>query len=313
MSQGVRVGHVDRQCRRIQRDRHVTANGHQLFRQARGVRQLQQRFTRSFLRHLGGVRKNLFERPELRDEFLRGFFADALHARYVVRCVTDHREIVDHSLRRHAEAFTAVLDAHPRLFDTGRSTTSRIEQPDTRTHQLLEVFVARHDHHVVAQRHALQRQRTNDIVGLEARYGHHRDVIGGQQLRDPLEATIEVGLQFVGQFFARRFVVGIEVITKGGTRVMHPPEQLGFVSVQQSLEKIGDAPGRRRVLTPTGGERTSEQRKKRAIDQRVTIDQKETRGGWSDDTHGCNASLRRMALSSSERADSPRRHRPKPV
>ena len=66
---------------------------------------------------------------------------------------------------------------------------------------------------------------------------------------------------------------------RGGTTtgVVHPPQVVGFVCLQQSLEKVGDAPRGRGVFAATGGQRAGNEGEKRAIDQRVAVDEEKAR------------------------------------
>ena len=274
----------------------------------------QQRFTRPLLCDLLHVRDDLFERTELRDEFLCALLANALHTRHVVRRITHQREIVNHAVGRHTEPIVRVLNAHPLLFHTGRTTATRIQQPHAGAHELLEILVARHDHDVVTGVHPFTCERANHVVGFEAGDREHRNAVGREQLMNALEPSIEVGLQLVSELFARGLVVGIQIVAKGRARVMHPSQQLRFVRHQQALEERGDAPGGRGVFSVTRGQRACHQRKKCAVDQGITVDQEQTRcGGTLHLAHCRDAMRRRIALSSSARPCVDRRQRPNPV
>ena len=314
MTQRLRIGCAHLQRGRIQCDRHVLMNRDQQLRQARFRFLRQQCFTRPLLRDLLHVRENVFERTELRDELLRPLLADSFHTGHVVRRITHQREIVDDPLGRHAEPIVRVLDAHPLLFHAGWTTAAGIEQPHAGAHELLEVLVARHDHHVVPGVHPFSRERADHIVGFKARHREHRNGVGREQLIDALKPPIEVGLQLIGELLTRRLVFGIQVVAKRGARVMHPAQQLRLVRYQQSLEERRNPPGGRRVFAVTRGKRSRHQREKRAVDQGIAIDQEQTRcGGTLHLAHCRDAMRRRIALSSSARPCVDRRQRPNPV
>ena len=224
MTQRLRIGGTHLQRGRIECDRHVLMNRDQLFGEARFRFLRQQRFTRPLLRDLVHVRDDLFERTELGDELLRPLLTDALHAGHVIRRITHQREIVDHAIGRHTEPIVRVLDAHPLLLHTGRTTATGIEQPHARAHELLKILVTRHDHHVVAGVHPFAREGADHIVRFEAGHREDRNAIGGEQLIDTLEPSIEVGLQLVGELLTRGLVLGIQVVAKRRARVMHPTQ-----------------------------------------------------------------------------------------
>src|SRR6185437_3071698 len=100
---------------------------------------------------------------------------------------------------------------------------------------------------------------------------------GLEQTLDAFHAAIEVGLQFFAEFFTRRFVGRIALVTKRESGVMHPAEVVGPVCCEQALKEVDHAPGRRRVFTATRGERPGDESEEGAIDERVAIDEKEAR------------------------------------
>jgi len=64
---------------------------------------------------------------------------------------------------------------------------------------------------------------------------------------------------------------------------MNPAEIVWLVILLQALEKVDDAPRGRRVLASARREWTCDEREKRAVDQRVTVDEKEAGGGRKSD------------------------------
>ena len=291
----IRLANVQR--RRIEADRHVLHDRHELFRQQGHVMMFEQRFARPFLRDFAGVRENFLERAKLSDQLLRGFFPDPLHTWHVVRRVTNQREVVNDTFGRHAESVVRILHPDPRLFDTRRSTATGIKQPDTGTHELLKVLVTRNDDNVVSGFNAKSGECADDVVGFVPRHAQHRDIVRFEQLLDALQSRVKIGLQFVRQLFARRLVLRIQIDTERCTGVVHPAEQFGLVCGQETLEKICDAPCGRGVLAATGVQRPREQREERAIDQRIAINEKKSRCrrlGYI--THGRLAIRRRIAF-----------------
>ena len=49
--------------------------------------------------------------------------------------------------------------------------------------------------------------------------------------------------------------------------------------LEEPLQEIDDAPRGGRVLAAAGGERTRDEREERAVDERVAVDEKQTRRG----------------------------------
>ena len=70
-------------------------------------------------------------------------------------------------------------------------------------------------------------------------------------------------------------------MSKGETRVVHPSEIIGLVLGDHPLQKIGDPPAGRCILALAGGQRSGNQRKESAINERVAIDQEESRAVWT--------------------------------
>ncbi len=246
----------------------------------------EQCLARTFLGERRRVGQDVFHRAERGDELTCRLVADAGDAGHVVGRVADERQVVGDEARLHAQSLGCVLDAHPLLFDRCRAATAGVEQPDARSDQLLEILVPRHDDHVHARVASLGRQRADDVVGFVALERQNRNVVRLQQLTDALHPAIEVRLQLLGEFFARGLVGGIALVSERQTGVVHPTEVLGLVLLEQSVEKVDDAPGSGRVLATTGGERPRDQREERAVDERVAIDEEKPRWGRRVSHHG---------------------------
>ena len=125
---------------------------------------------------------------------------------------------------------------------------------------------------------ALRRERADDVVGFVALQREHRDLERIEDLADALHAAIEVGLELLGQLFARRLVGRICLVAKRQPGVVDPAEVLRAVVREEPLEKVDDAPRGRCVLALAGRERTRDEREERPVDQRVAVDQEESRG-----------------------------------
>ena len=102
-------------------------------------------------------------------------------------------------------------------------------------------------------------------------------MVGVEQIADALHAATEVRLELVGELLARRLVGRVLLMAERQPRVVHPAEILGVVVREQPLQKIDDALGRGRILTTTRGERPGDRAVERAINQRVAVDEKQSR------------------------------------
>ena len=103
------------------------------------------------------------------------------------------------------------------LLHARRSTTSRIQKPDARPDELLEVLVARDDDHIETRADRLPCESADDVVSLVAPNGNDGNAISLEQLTDALHPPIEIGLQFVGQLLTGCLVACVCLVPKGKT------------------------------------------------------------------------------------------------
>ena len=94
-----------------------------------------------------------------------------------------------------------------------------------------------------------------------------------EQLTNALHASIEIRLQLVGELLSCCFIAGVRLVSKGKSRIVHPAEVLRLVGTEQSVEKVYNSPGSRRVLTMARCERARYEREERAIDERIPVDE----------------------------------------
>src|SRR5262249_51043712 len=95
-----------------------------------------------------------------------------------------------------------------------------------------------------------------------------------------LHTAIEVRLQLFRELLARRFVRRKFFVAKREPGIVDPAEIIGAVILHEALQKVHDAPSGGRVLATARGERARGERKERAMDQRVAVDEKEPRRWW---------------------------------
>src|ERR1700693_234775 len=93
----------------------------------------------------------------------------AFYSRDIVRGITDQCEIIGDKFGSDAEALLCILDADSVLLDIGRSPSTRIQEPHSRLHQLLEVLVSGYYNYIYAGVDAPRYQCSDDIVGLISR------------------------------------------------------------------------------------------------------------------------------------------------
>ena len=110
---------------------------------------------------------------------------------------------------RHAQALGGVGLVHPDLVHRRGPAAAGIEQGDARADQLVEVLVARDDDRLEPALRRRPGQGADHVVGLVAGDGHERNPEGLEQLADPLDRAVEVGLQLLVQLFAGGLVVGV--------------------------------------------------------------------------------------------------------
>src|SRR5262249_40905608 len=193
----------------IELDGDVTPQRHQLARQSGVVGLREQRFPRALAWNLGRFREDRVEIAVGLEQLHRRLVPDALDAGDVVGAVADQREIIDDALRGHAEPLARVGLIHPLLFDRGLAAAPRIEQRDTLADQLVEILVPGDDDGLEAAARRALRERRNDIIGLVAVEGDHRNVKRIEDLADALERAIEVLLQLLAELLARGLVLGV--------------------------------------------------------------------------------------------------------
>src|SRR5437870_1073531 len=161
---------------------------------------------------------------------------------------------------------------------SGGPAPARVQERDTGSDELIEILVARHDHHPEPARRGRGGHRPDDVVRLVALRPDQREVERIEDLHNALHGAIEVLLQLPRKFLARRLVPGVGLVPEGLAHVVHPGEIVGPPSLEQAQQEVGDPPRRRSILAPTRGEGARDHREERAVDERVSVDQIE--GGW---------------------------------
>src|SRR5688572_21656110 len=123
------------------------------------------------------MRDDLLDCTVLRNEITSCLVTDTAHSGHVIRRIAHQGEIVGYVSRGNTKPFVRVLGADPLFFDSGRSATTRVQEPHAGTDELLEVLVARDNHHVYPRGYALGGECANDIIGLVALKRQNANVV----------------------------------------------------------------------------------------------------------------------------------------
>src|SRR6185437_8048539 len=150
--------------------------------------------------------ENRFEMPVLPHQLGGSFITDPTHSRNVVGGIANQGQIVGDKLRSNTEALISVLRSDPMLLNVCRPATPRVQQPDTRSDELLKILVSGDNYDVDLGLDTLRHQRPDHIVGLIARERNDRNSVGIQHLADAIHAPIEIGLELLCQLFTGRLI-----------------------------------------------------------------------------------------------------------
>ena len=212
------------------------------------------------------------ERAELLKELSGGFVADPRDAGDVVGGIALEADQVGNQLGRHAVA----LNDSVRVVDLGVGDTARRRHdPRPVTDELVDVPVARDDHHGPPPRLGLSRERRDHVVGLESL---DMDVGESERLGKWLKVRPLLA-QEVGPGLAASLVLGVLLLSPRHPLVPGDDHGAGRV-VDQKLghHRCKAVNGIRRA--PVGcGDRLG-QREERAVGERVAVDQEELAVDW---------------------------------
>jgi hypothetical protein len=150
------------------------------------------------------VFQHAFERAILKEPLARRLRTDFVDAGYVVDGIADQREVVDETIRLHAEL----------LFDAGfveRLVRHRVDECHVRAHELRHVLVAGRDDDARAETLRFFRERTDHVVRFHAFHDQQRPAHGA----DRFVQRVRLEGQLVGHAFAVRLVLGIHVVAEG--------------------------------------------------------------------------------------------------
>jgi hypothetical protein len=138
--------------------------------------------------------------------------------------------------------------------------------------QLQRVAVTGADQHVHAGPDRLHGEGGDDVVGLVALGGEHRDVQRGQHLLDEADLASEVG----GALAAVGLVLRVDLAAEGLAPHVEGDGQMGGLLVPQHVDEhrreAVDGVGR---LPGGGGEVLHRQREERPVGQRVAVQEQQ--------------------------------------
>ena len=248
------VGAAVGERRQIHFERHVGADRHELAASERVVPMLDEGLPLLALELCRRRVEQRVETAEAGHEVDRAFLADAGYAGYVVACIADERQHVDHLRWPHAE----FLD-DARLVEPG-TVFPRVVHLYVRVgHELEEVLVDRHDRDVVPRGHGPDGERADHVVGFVARrredgHAHRlaRLVYPGDLFGQVIGHRGAVGLVIADDVVAKRLAPEVE--RRGDERrcvIGHELAQHGHEEIDRVRRRaflVGQAAAAHRVI-----------------------------------------------------------------
>ena len=266
----IEIGVEPREAVQVHVHRHVQVDGREALGQERLFRVLLDPFALLAL-EVARVRDQLLDRPEPRQELLRGLVADARDAGDVVDRVSHQCQHVDH-LRHVGDA--------PALSHLGRSqdrrrAAGRAADPIERGavgDELRQVLVGGHQPRVEAGRLRPRGDGADDVVGLRA---GPRDLRDAQRLGDGVHVAERVQ-HLLRSLLPLRLVLAVLVmaaVAAGG--VEHHRHVRGLLLLDDLDQRVGVAERGRRVDPARGQARIGEEDEIGLIDDRHAVDQEQ--------------------------------------
>ncbi len=150
---------------------------------------------------------------------------------------------------------------------------------NVRADQLIKVLVSRNDDRLEPLLRSLTGQRANDVICLVAVELYHGVIEALDDLPDPAETVSQV----VRHLLTGRLVLRVYLVTEGITRVENDREVVGLKLLPDVQQEAREPERSRRVLPRGVSEGSIDERKIRAINQRVCVDQEDARTGLRRD------------------------------
>ena len=226
----------------------VGQHGYQLPGQLDLVRVVEQRLAGTLGPHLLGVRQDLVQIAVFPEQLDRGLGPDARRSGDVVGGISDQCQVVHDAVRRDAEALARVRFVHPLRRNTAPSSPRGAEQAQPGTQQLVEVLVPRDDDrlYLFLQAEDPQRQRSDDVVGLEALDFEDGVVEGVEKSPDAGEALAQI----LRHLLPRRLVRGIQLLALARAGVEDHREIVGCELVPDPQQVVEGSPTPRTCSRP---------------------------------------------------------------
>ena len=278
----LRIGRLQRQRLGRAGQRRVGLERHQRLREARLLREVDERLPALRLLDFGGTFEQRLEAAILIDELGGRLDADPRHARHVVDAVAAERLDVDHLLRPDAE-FLAHLGGTDRLRFQG------IEHADAVVDELHQILVGGDDGDAGAALLKDARVCRDEVVGLVIGRLDPAEVEGLRRLAHQLELRHEIG----GRLRPVRLVSFVEAVAEGPLgRVEDDGHAVGIAllhQLQQHVSEAVDGVGRRAVGAAEPGQRVEG-----AEDEAGAVDQIDMRQRWRRLRGGRGGRLRQV-------------------
>lgn len=199
---------------------------------------------------------------------LAAVFAHSRTARHVVGRVAHESEQVDNLFCMFDAVFFAHLGCAQFLH--ARCAMSRPAHEHARTHQLRIVLVGCHHVHLDSLFGRFQCQRTDDVVGLEARHFKYGNAVCSDDVLNHGHCPPYV----LGRGLALSLVFGVSLVAESAPlRVEGNADEIGLFGANHVVERIDKSVGRRSVLPLRIDAGRTEQGIVSAVNQRVGVEQ----------------------------------------
>ncbi|OQA33369.1 MAG: hypothetical protein BWY57_01231 [Betaproteobacteria bacterium ADurb.Bin341] len=218
IAQRFRIWGFRDECRRRGQIRHIAFHRQQLAAERQKI-EMGAQIVADHAADFAGVRDHFIERAVLAQPLHRCFGAALGHARYVIDRITHQRQIIDHTLRRHAE-----LGRHPGHIE--HLVAHAVVPAHLVVDELGQILIAGGNHRFQPGSGGLCRQGADHIVGLNP-FDHNERPAGGT---DGGMQRLDLRRQIFRHVRAIGLVVWIPVFTEGfSARIEHHRPQLRLV------------------------------------------------------------------------------------
>ena len=213
---------------------------------------------------------NILQRAVRADQINRGFLADAGNARNVIRRIAAQAFVIGHEER--PETIFCLHRARRKNVEIGNAA-SREQYLNSLIDKLQRVAVASHNRHVQVVAQTKLRQRAQNVVAFVTALLVMRDA----QTIEQIARGAALNLQVVRRSGAIGFIFGEVVVTKSrAARIQRDEGIFRLIFIEQAQEHAHETVKRAGWHTFARGQRRAG--KKRAIQQRISVNEKQFHG-----------------------------------